>query len=204
MKKYAIAPNGIWFAPQGEAHLCGFQMAFLRLAGCSVGCAECDTDYSVDWKGTPEQVADEVLWVMPDGYRDKWVWITGGEPYDRDLLPLFRSLWKRDCRIAVATSGEHAAIHGIDWLSVSPHGGPLRQPYGHEVKLVVGLNGLDPYEWQRKYPDSQTDFWYRYVQPLALEDGSICPESLAVCLRFLKDNPNWAMSQQNHKLWGVD
>ncbi len=30
---YAIAPDGIFWSIQGEGHLQGFQMAFLRLAG---------------------------------------------------------------------------------------------------------------------------------------------------------------------------
>jgi organic radical activating enzyme len=44
---YGIAPDGIFWSLQGEAHLRGFQMAFVRLAGCSVGCPQCDTDYSL-------------------------------------------------------------------------------------------------------------------------------------------------------------
>ena len=43
--KYPLASNPIFWTIQGEAHLRGFQMCFVRLAGCSVGCEHCDTDY---------------------------------------------------------------------------------------------------------------------------------------------------------------
>lgn len=43
--KYPLSLNPIFWTIQGEAHLRGFQMCFVRLAGCSVGCEHCDTDY---------------------------------------------------------------------------------------------------------------------------------------------------------------
>lgn len=62
--KYAIAPNGIFWSLQGEAHLRGFQMMFVRLAGCSVGCPMCDTDYSVYRRMTPAQIVADVREAM--------------------------------------------------------------------------------------------------------------------------------------------
>ena len=42
--------------------------------------------------------------------------------------------------IALATSGCRRFIPPVDWLSVSPHDYETQQLYGHEVKLVDGLN----------------------------------------------------------------
>jgi len=198
--RYAIAPNGIFWSIQGEGHLRGFQMAFVRLAGCSVGCPNCDTDYRVDRRLTAVQVADEVAAVMPTS-RDQWVWITGGEPTDQDLRPLLRELKRRGWSTALATSGVRRFIPPVDWLSVSPHG-ELAQRYGSEVKVVVGLNAVDPDDWIVKYPDDQTDFMYRYVQPV-WEDGAESASALARCLDFLRRHPNWSLSRQDHKSWGV-
>lgn len=199
---YPLAPNAVFWTLQGEGHLRGFQMTFLRLAGCSVGCVECDTDYRVDRRATPADIAAELDAVTPPSARDRWVWITGGEPLDHDLGPLFAALRARRFSIALATSGERRAIHPVDWLSVSPHGPGTVQLYGNEVKLVVGLNGLDPWVWCRQHPDSQTDFLYRYVQPV-WRDGREHPEALELCRRFLRENPNWALSRQDHKYWSV-
>lgn len=207
MVSYAVAPGGIFWSLQGEAHLRGFQMAFVRLAGCSVGCPGCDTNYSVAEKLAPEEVAARVAQVMPID-RDQWVWITGGEPTDRDLRPLLAALKARGWSVALATSGAHRMIPPVDWLSVSPHSSdPAKfiQRYGNEVKLVDGLNGLDLDEWHAAW-DSRVDFLYRYVQPASVLAGGRWVEddgSLARCLAFLRKHPRWALSRQDHHVWGV-
>ncbi len=94
-------------------------------------------------------------------------------------------------------------IPPVDWLSVSPHD-PSKwvQTYGSEVKIVPGLNGFSIEDFRAAHPDDQTDFMYRYVQPLSIgkqED----PESLRTCLEFVKANPNWSLSRQDHHYWEV-
>ena len=200
MSTYALAPDGVYWSIQAEGHLRGQQMAFSRLSGCSVGCKLCDTDYSFDRRVTAEDLAAEVELVTPAGVRDRWVWTTGGEPYDRDLHELLTWLKRHSFSIAVATSGVHRAIEPVDWLSVSPHGYELKQRFGSELKLCEGLNGLDINKWIDANPDSTTDFFMRYVQPLTV-DGIEVAESLQRCLDFLKLNPNWSLSRQDHHNW---
>ena len=200
--RYSLSPDPVFFSLQGEAHLRGFQMTFIRLAGCSVGCANCDTDYSKNGTMTAEELADRADQVTPSEQRDRWAWITGGEPTDQDLKPLLKELKKRRFSIALATSGCRRFVPPVDWLSVSPHDLDTRQLYGNEVKLVDGLNGLDPWAWIDKFPDSKTDFMYRYVQPLSV-GGKEEPESLSRCMEFLKSHPNWSLSRQDHHHWSV-
>jgi organic radical activating enzyme len=133
--------------------------------------------------------------------RDQWVWITGGEPADRNLLPLLTGLKRAGFSTAIATSGKHRVIPPCDWLSVSYHGGyPLLQKYGNEIKLVDGLNGMDFDDFLSQYPDEHTDFLYRYVQPL-WRDGAEDASSLRRCLEWLRSHPNWSLSRQDHKHW---
>jgi len=200
--QYPLAPNPIFWTIQGEGHLRGFQMAFLRLAGCSVGCPGCDTDYRVARRADVATIVRQVEEVTPSSSRDKWVWITGGEPTDHDLRPLLSALKSEGFSTALATSGVRRFIPPVDWLSVSPHDYETQQLYGSEVKLVVGLNGLDPVAWQAKFPDDRTDFMYRYVQPAWIH-GMEDAVGIEECLSFLRTRPNWAMSRQDHKLWGV-
>lgn len=203
MTTYPIAPNGIYWTIQGEKHLCGFQMAFVRLAGCDIGCATCDTDYSVGSRMTPAEIGTEVERVTPAASRDRWVWITGGEPTIHDLRPLLAELRARRFSVALATAGHRRFIPPVDWLSVSPHDpAQFMQRYGNEITLTVGLNGLDPDAFLATHPDDQTDFMYRYVMPEWRGDGPD-PAALAKCLEFLRRNPNWAMAQQAHKAWGL-
>jgi 7-carboxy-7-deazaguanine synthase len=201
-KKLPLAPNPVFWTINGEGHLRGFQMAFLRLAGCSVGCEECDTDYRVDRRETPRDIAQMVDAVTPSESRDRWVWITGGEPTDHDLGELIKELKRKRFSIALATSGVRRFIPPVDWLSVSPHSIDVQQLYGQEVKLVVGLNGLNMDQWLSAHPDEQTDFMYRYVQPV-WRNGAEDAGALYACLEFLKTHPNWSLSRQDHKHWGV-
>ncbi len=204
-KTYSVAPDGIFWSIQGEAHLRGFQMAFLRFAGCDVGCTECDTDYRVAERLTVDAIAERLADVAPSNTKDRWVWITGGEPVLQHLRPVYRRLRQDGWSIGLATSGKHRAIEPVDWLSVSYHGGyALRQAYGNELKLVEGLNGLDLNAFISEYPDNATDFLYRYVQPLwDPNTNAECPRSMARCIDFLKKHPNWSLSRQDHKLWGL-
>lgn len=207
--RYPLSPNPIFWTIQGEGHLRGFQMTFVRLAGCSVGCAQCDTDYRVDSRATAEEVVARVDSVRPTGDRDRWVWITGGEPTDHDLRPLLSALKGCGYSTALATSGVKRVIPPVDWLSVSPHRiepEKFQQRYGNEIKLVEGLNGLDLDAWHASFPDDNTDFMYRYVQPLWVGDantGHESPDSLKRCMDFLRRNPRWSLSRQDHKAWGV-
>jgi organic radical activating enzyme len=219
-KRYPIAPNGIFWSLQGEAHLRGFQMGFVRLGGCSVGCAQCDTDYSVAEKLTVPELLTCCYQTFPHD-RDQWVWITGGEPTDHDLRPLLAGLKSAGYSTAVATSGVRRLIPPVDWLSVSPHSeDPAKfvQRYGNEVKLIDGLNDLDLRSWVKRW-DNTIDFMYRYVQPMSRKDERLVRHdggstewvvryvedeaSLERCLAFLKDHPRWALSRQDHHAWAV-
>ncbi len=204
--RYPLAPNPVFWTIQGEGHLRGFQMAFVRLAGCSVGCAQCDTDYRVDSRATAEEIVDRVAEVRPYGDRDAWVWITGGEPADHDLRPLLSALKRCFYSTAVATSGSKRMIPPVDWLSVSPHSTSFQQKYGNEIKVVDGLGGLSLADWYAANPDESTDFLYRYVQPMWVGDantGHEDPASIERCKAFLREHPRWALSRQDHKHWGV-
>lgn len=203
-KRYPLASPSIFWTIQGEGHLRGFQMAFVRLGGCSVGCAGCDTNYKVTHRADGEDIALAVSAVSKRS-RDAWVWITGGEPGDHDLRPLLSALKARGFSTAVATSGVKRVVPPVDWLSVSPHSadpGKFQQRYGSELKLTDGLNGIELDTWYAAWPDESTDFLYRYVQPL-WKDGQEDPASLARCMAFLDRHPTWALSRQDHKHWSV-
>lgn len=203
MSSYPLSSDGVFWTIQGEGHLRGFQMCFVRLAGCSIGCPNCDTDYAVKTRSSAEEIAAECDLVTPHTVRDRWVWLTGGEPTDHDLAPLLKALRDRRFSIAVASAGHKRLIPPVDWLAVSPHD-PAKwiQSYGNEVKIVPGLNGFSIDDFLAAHPDDQTDFMYRYVQPLSI-DGREMPQSLEVCLEFLKTHPNWALSRQDHHYWRV-
>lgn len=201
--KYPLAPNPIFWTINGEAHLRGFQMVFIRLAGCSVGCPQCDTDYSFSEHAAAEEIAQRAYDVTPPDATDRWVWITGGEPADHDLRDLLAQLREKRFSTCVATSGHKRVIPPVDWLSVSPHD-PSKwiQTYGNEVKIVPGLNGFGVSDFLVAVPKPR--FMYQYVQPL-WDNANQCEDRTSVreCVAWLKHNPDWSLSRQDHKHWEV-
>jgi hypothetical protein len=184
---------------QGEGHLTGQGMAFVRFSGCSVGCDACDTDYTARLRFTPEQITELVLREFPHEIhgRNRWVWLTGGEPTDRNLDPLLELFSDAGLSVALATAGVRPVKNPVDWLSVSPHTMELAQTWGNEVKIVPGLNGLDAWRWLEEW-DSKLNFWLRFFQPL---DGD--PDSLGLCKELFQSYPHWGISMQTHKLMGL-
>ena len=202
--RYPLASNPVFWTIQGEGHMRGQQMCFVRLAGCSVGCAHCDTDYRKEEMATPDEIAARADSVTPVAAHDRWVWITGGEPTDHNLIALIEALRAKRFSIAVASSGHRRFDVPVDWLSISPHDpAKWEQTSGSEMKIVPGLNGFGIEDFRAARPDNATDFKYRYVQPLSIgkqED----PHSLRTCLEFVRANPNWSLSRQDHHYWTVD
>lgn len=177
-------------------------MCFIRLAGCSVGCPGCDTNYTKASTATSEEIAEMADATTPKECSDRWVWLTGGEPSDLPQMKqreLLGAIAKKGFRIAVATSGVRPWIPPVDWLSVSPHSAArLAQPYGNEIKLVMGLNDLHPDTFLAANP--KVRFMYQYVQPLSV-NGEESRESLKECLAWLKHHSDWSLSRQDHHHW---
>lgn len=200
---YPLAPSAVARTIQGEGTLLGIPMVFLRLAGCSQGCRECDTDYRVAERATVEQIADRVRPLLVGS--PAWIWVTGGEPTDHDLPPLFKALRavKPGVRIALATAGVKLIpqVGKPDWISVSPHSAEgWVQREGQQLNLVPGLNGLslsDP-ALLKILKECEGNFGTRWVTPLAGD-----AQSEVDCFKWMHDHPNYRLGIQAHLVWGM-
>jgi 7-carboxy-7-deazaguanine synthase len=201
---YPLAPHGIFRTVQGEGYLLGTPMVFVRLAGCSVGCYNCDTDYRVLERLDAATIARKVA-ELAGGTVD-WVWVTGGEPTDHNLAGLMKELRRLgpSTMLALATAG-HKHIAQVfeaerwDWLSVSPHHPAKWQLFhGSELKLVPGLDSqhLADFEPVLKRPDLA--FCHKFVSPCA---GM--PETVRECQAWVESRPGWRMTTQAHKAWNL-
>lgn len=155
---YAVSE--LFWTVQGEGFYAGAPALFVRLQGCDVGCAWCDTKHS--WP-VPEANADSSLDYdplkridagnPPGGWR--WMWakeigaaagvraspmlavVTGGEPAMHNLGALARELHERGFIVCIETSGTHS-LEGLDtdeaWVTVSPKVGMAG---GREVRPDV-------------------------------------------------------------------
>lgn len=94
----------IFHSIQGESSYAGLPCAFIRLAGCTVGCRWCDSLYAVRDQGNRVSFAEIIRTVRE--MRVPLVEITGGEPLEQAKMPAFASLLVDEgFTVLVETSG---------------------------------------------------------------------------------------------------
>ncbi len=104
---------------QGESSFAGLPCIFVRLAGCNLRCAWCDSEYT--FSGGKPFTADEILAQIDALAPCRLIEFTGGEPMlqARELLPLMQTLLDRGFELMIETSGERPladvpkAVHKI-------------------------------------------------------------------------------------------
>ncbi len=149
---------------QGESSFAGLPCIFVRLAGCNLRCAWCDSEYTFTG-GKPytnQQITTEIQALAPCTL----VEFTGGEPMlqARDLLPLMDDLLARNYTLMIETSGERPladvpkAVHKIVDVKC-PGAGPAFGSFRmsnldaltplDEVKFV--LSHREDYEFARDF-----------------------------------------------------
>jgi 7-carboxy-7-deazaguanine synthase len=95
----------VFYSIQGEGATAGLPAVFVRLQGCSVGCAWCDTKYSWDPAGGRDVRLDALLDEM-SAFPCRRAVVTGGEPLESLLfVPLLTALLGGGWQVEVETSG---------------------------------------------------------------------------------------------------
>ncbi len=184
----------IFYSVQGEGTWTGTPAVFVRLAGCNLSCAFCDTDYSLKFVAS---VDDVVARVREAGGDCPMVVLTGGEPTAQRALPaLIDALLADGRRVHIESNGTvDVALPAGVWLTVSPkerlH--PAMARRANEVKAIV--DGRVPLEWRDAFP-ATTPF---FLQP----EGNR-PANVALALDAAKAAPaRYRLSLQTHKFIGV-
>ncbi|MEE2789091.1 MAG: 7-carboxy-7-deazaguanine synthase [Myxococcota bacterium] len=210
----AYAVKEAFYTLQGEGAQSGRASVFCRFTGCNLwtgreadrataACRFCDTDFlGTDGPGggrftDAQALGDHLLnlWHTGGAGGVPYVVFTGGEPSLQLDRALVVACHDRGFEVAIETNGTRALPAGIDWICVSPKPrSELVVRTGHELKFVFPQSELEPDDF------SDLNFTHWYIQPM---DGPELISNTQASVRFCRENPQWRLSLQTHKLVGI-
>ncbi len=197
-----LTVSEIFYSLQGEGARAGDPSIFIRLQGCKARHAcyaqgvRCDTEFE---SGRPMTLDDIRQWCAEHAPGCQWIVWTGGEPTDQLTAEVVRYFAEHGFLQAIETSGLNPVPDGLTYVAVSPkvaeHVIEKNFPTGVDELRYVRHAGQD-------IPRPSIDATYRYLSPHS--DGmAINADNLRHCIELCTRNPEWSLSVQMHKLWGV-
>jgi 7-carboxy-7-deazaguanine synthase len=143
---------------QGEGLLSGVPSAFLRLSGCNLRCAWCDTPHT-SWSASGELLSEDALIAWARGLPTRHLVLTGGEPLlPAGVVPLTRGLRALGLHLTIETAGTVFRPVEADLISLSPKlggsapAGPWRARHeAARLRPDVLARFLDGYACQLKF-----------------------------------------------------
>lgn len=189
-----------FYTLQGEGRYTGHAAYFIRLGGCDVGCVWCDVKESWDMDSHPKQSVDSLVSAVVESGARIAV-ITGGEPMMHDCGPLTAGLQEAGIRTHVETAGVHPLTGTWDWITFSPK--KFKKPLdlyfdkADELKVVV-FNKHD-FAWAEEHAIRVGEDCEKYLQPEWDRRDQVVP----MMLNYIREHPEWILSQQTHKDLGI-
>ena len=186
----------IFYSIQGEGKHTGMPAVFLRLAGCSMGCAWCDTKYA--FTGGKEMNNLEVL-VALSHYPCKTVVVTGGEPTEQDLPALVSVLKSAGHIVHIETNGANDCdVSKADFVCVSPKKYVSENMLKKADAIKIVVNEKTDLEDLKKYYNYENEKTTVYLQPESNKE-----ENITLCVKLVKEHPSARLSVQLHKLINI-
>lgn len=204
--------NEIFYSLQGETTRAGFPSVFVRLAGCNLNCAYCDTAYART--GAAMEI-DTIIQTIEKYPGADHVTVTGGEPLiQSNTIALLKEIITRGWSVQLETNGSilikdvpHVARKIVDIKT--PSSGEVDSfemrnlkymSENDEIKFVI--SSMDDY-------DFSADFVGKYLlkKEVAI---NFSPVYQAISIqdladRIISDNLPVRLNLQLHKIiWGPD
>ena len=184
--------NEVFYSIEGEGLRVGEPTTFVRLAGCNLRCAFCDTEFDSYQERTLAEIVKEV-----QQHPAKWVCLTGGEALLHDLVPLCHALKDAGYHLHIETNGtvspDPKLFELIEHWTVSPKRPEIAPGFERitELKYVVGKAFKES-----KVEEGRAD--YVYLQP-----ESSLPEFTQKVYEILRRHPTWRLSYRIHKVLDI-
>lgn len=193
--------NEIFYSLQGEGARSGSANIFVRFAGCNLACSYCDTEFTSFSEMNLPDLLDKIYQTSNVCFN---IIFTGGEPLLQLDQNLCQSLKGSGYNIAIETSGSlpprEISPNLIDWISISPKVSEHATSKNFKGWHVNELRYVRSSDQSIPAPMIQADHYF--LSPMF--SGNILPkENLDHCIDLIKKNPNWKLSLQQHKFWGM-
>lgn len=219
----SLVVQEIFYSIQGEGMRSGTSNVFIRLAGCNMKCAMaegprspggfvCDTDFSHGKKLTLSEIRWEIDRITAGFDCMAIVW-TGGEPALQLTPSITGHFHEAGFHQAIETNGTvDVGPLALNWVTVSPKvpNEELKCLRADEVKYVRALHQPIPKNIiGDRYCDHRDSEAYckpvQLLSPAWPVDGIGRPNGLNMswCVQLVKENPEWRLSLQIHKILGV-
>jgi 7-cyano-7-deazaguanosine (preQ0) biosynthesis protein QueE len=110
----------IFFSIQGEGLDIGRPAIFIRLAGCNLRCAWCDTKHALAADNGTEMSVDEIIALVQNEEASgcDYVVLTGGEPLMQDCMALAKALTEKRYALAAETNGTFFKPELLEYVSL--------------------------------------------------------------------------------------
>ena len=205
---------------QGEGPFAGCPAVFVRLAGCTLQCPFCDTDYTT---GRYVATVSELLKTIAVCEYQQWeplIVLTGGEPLRQNVVPFVRAATDEGYHVQIETNGvcpidmqlQHLCDYRAVTIVCSPKTSSVHattNTYVRVWKYVVEEGKIAPDDGlpiaslgmkQRcARPPSNVRHHNIYIQPLDSGDKqrnlANCEAAVEVCRRF-----GYRLCLQQHKM----
>lgn len=184
--------NEIFYSLQGEGGRSGEASIFIRLTKCNLACSFCDTDFAEG----EDLLLDEILSQISQ-YPCKWIIWTGGEPtlqLTNQHLLYFR---ERGYKQAIETNGTRAVPSLIDYITCSPKLNYDKVssilPSVQEIRMPIKKGDAIPQISTLPLADKY------FLSPI-FDADKINADNVNYCVELIKQNPQWTLSLQIHKL----
>ena len=187
--------NEIFYSLQGEGARAGRPSIFIRLSKCNLLCSFCDTEFELGKEMSLEDIQNEI-----EKFGCKWIVWTGGEPtlqLTDEMVAFFNN---KGYLQAIETNGTRKVPQGIDYITCSPkqHFERIKAliPHAHELRFPV-VKG-DPLPDISILPDADNYF----LSPI-FDGPKMNKDNIDYCVQLIKENPQWSLSVQLHKLINI-